>query len=175
VYGSVCGMYCTRKRTIPRRRTRTCAAVEWIESFGARRTEINGWRCHYIAFCVRAIARRFTQDILCVWASLSSGAARVFVIQLHSKMRYKKIRPGFRGRNESLFRKAGDDGTSVRLCDVIRRWRAGWGFFFKIFFYQLLPVCSLLYAIRWAVAVLLTVCNINFLTWINLIPIEPEQ
>jgi len=120
---------CRRKGTIPRRRTRTCAAVEWIESLGARRTEINGWRCHYIAFCVRAIARRFTQDILCVWASLSSGAARVFVIQLHSKMRYKKIRPGFRGRNESLFRKAVDDGTSVRRCDVIHRWRAGCVFF----------------------------------------------
>ena len=77
----------------------TCAAVEWSESLGARRKEINGCRFHYTALCVGAIAVRFTQDILCVWASLSSGAARVFVIQLHSKMRYKKIRPGFRGWN----------------------------------------------------------------------------
>ena len=147
---------CTTKWTISRAKDEYLCCCGMKRS--ARRTEINGWRCHYIAFCVRAIAGQFTQDILCVWASLNSGVAGVFVIQLHSKMRCKKIRPGFEGWNESLFRNAGDDGTSVRRSDVIHRRRACC-FFFNVFC-QLLPVCSLLCAIHWAVAVLLTVCSI---------------
>jgi len=170
---TVVSVTCTRKWTIPRAKDQYLCCCGMKRVFGCTKNRDKWLALSLHCFLWRAIVGRFTQDVLCVWASLSSAAARVFVIQLHSKMRYKKIRTGFRRWNESLFRKAGDDGTSVRRCDVIHRWSAGWDFFLWCLSFAagLLVLC----AIRWAMAVLLTACNINFLMWTNLIPIKPEQ